>query len=118
VVFSDLVGALEMDTVGQADIVGTRWYQPIVNSVMTKVALLGDAFFLVKGDCIIRTGVNAGLASSALLIVHYHDAVISFDNRLFQADIDTGGLVTVLTHIDTEDEVESTTHHLWAVSRY
>ena len=104
-----------MDAVCQTNIVGTRWDEPLIDPVVTEVALLGYAFALVKGYCVIGTCVDAGLASGALLIVHYHDTVISFDNCLFWAGIDTRGLVAVLTHVNTEDEVGSTTHHLGTI---
>lgn len=112
---SALIRVFEMDTVGQTDVVGTRRYQPIVNSVMTEVALLGYVSIRVKGDGVIGTCLYTRPASSTFLIVHHHNTVISFDNCLIRARINTRRLITVSTHTNVKGKIQSAVNHLGTV---
>ena len=52
-----------MDTVGEADIVGTGRVETVIDPVVAEVTLLGDSVISVKPDCIIRTCLYAGAAT-------------------------------------------------------
>ena len=57
-----------MDTMRQAYIIRTSRDKPLVYPVITQVALLGDAFFVVKGDGIVGAYIDADLPSGTWLL--------------------------------------------------
>src|SRR4030043_981622 len=61
--FLNLDGFTEIDTVGEANIIGTGRIEPVHNPVVTEIALLSYSAFFIKRDCMIRTGLYATTAA-------------------------------------------------------
>jgi hypothetical protein len=83
--------------------------------MMAKVALLGDTFIIVKVNGIIGASLDAGLTTGAQLIIQDHDAIGSFDNRLFGTDVGTWRFIAVSAQIDSENIIELSIDHLGPV---
>ena len=91
-----------MYAVRQTHIIGTGRDQAMVHPVMAEVALLRDTAILVVGNVVIGTFLDAGLTPGAELVVHDDNAVISFVNSLFRADIGTRRFIAVPAQVDLE----------------
>ena len=107
----------KMNAMCQADIVSTGRNQSVIHSMMAKVAFLGDTFIVVKVNGIIWARLDAFLTAGAQFIIHDHDAVGSFGNRLFGADVDTWRFITMLTHVDAIRKSRNPTDHFGTVFR-
>jgi len=94
-----------MDAVRQADIVGTGRDKALIYPVMAQVAFVGDVLVRVEGDGIVRAGVNTGLAPGAQIVIHDDDAVIALADRLFRADIGTGGIIAMPAEVHLEHKL-------------
>ena len=86
---------IKMDAMRQADIVGAGRDKTLIYPVVAQVAFVGDVSVMVECDGIVRAGVDTGLAPGAQIVIHDDDAVSALADRLFRADIGTGGIVTV-----------------------
>jgi len=91
---------IKMDTVRQANIIGTGRDQPLIHPVMAKVALLRDIFFIIKSDGVIGTFWNAGLTPGAKIVIHDDQAVISFADGCFRAGLGAGRRIAVSAQVD------------------
>ena len=91
----------------RANIISTGGYEPVLNPVMAKVALLGDTFTVVEINGIIRAGFETGLTTATLGIIHHDDTVGPLANCLFRADIDTGRFITVPAQFDTVNKIQT-----------
>jgi len=116
VLFRDLVlnlpGLAEVDAMAQTHIVCAGRIKPPVHTVMAEVAFAGTPSFLIKCDDPIGAGDKAGLTAGAQFTFKDHDSVIPFPDCLDRASLDTGWLVTMPTHIDSEKEVRRSVNHL------
>lgn len=54
-----------MNTMRRTDIVGTGRDKPLVYAMVAEVTFVGDVPIIIKGNGIIRTGVDARLATGA-----------------------------------------------------
>jgi len=89
----------------QAYIIRTSRDKPLVYPVMTQVALLCDAFIVVKGDGIVGAYIDAGLTSGTQIEIHDDNAVLSFADGFFRTGLDTGRFVAVAAQIDLKDKI-------------
>ena len=106
-----------MNAMCQADIISACRNQTPVHSMMAKVALLGDTFIIVKVNGIIGASLDACLATGAQFIIHDDDAIGSFGNRLFGADVGTWRFIAVLAHVDAIRKSRRPTDNFGAVFR-
>jgi hypothetical protein len=79
--------------------------------MMTKVALLGDTFLVVKVNGIIGANLDTCLATRTRLIIHNHDTIGSFANRLFGTGANAGRFIAVSAQIDLENKIELSVDH-------
>jgi hypothetical protein len=94
-----------MNAMSQTDIVGACGDKSLIHPVMTEIALLGDAFVLIKHNGIIRACIHAGLAPGAQIVIHDDNIVLSFDDGFFRTGLNAGGIVTVPTHVDLKNQI-------------
>lgn len=99
----------------QADIVSTGRDKPLIDPVMTEVALVGDVLAVVIGDGIVGAFGNAGLAAGAAVGIQDHDAVIALADRIIRASVCAGRIVAVAAQAHLEPEVQLTIHQPGAV---
>lgn len=59
----NLGGIAEVDAVGEADVIGAGRIEPVYHPVVTKVALLNFPGHLVKGNGMVRTGLDTTTAT-------------------------------------------------------
>ena len=106
-----------MDTMGQTHVICAGGNQPLINSMVTQIAFLGDAFVIVKDNGIVGARSHTGLAAGALIIGQNHDAVGSPDNRLIGACVYAGRLSAMSAQIDPENKIEFFIDHHGSVFR-
>jgi hypothetical protein len=111
----NLFSVSEIDTMGQANVVGTGRYQSIVHPVMTEIALPGDNPVMIKGDSIIGTGLYTFLTSRTSIIIHHHNSVFSFGNGLLKARFRAGRIITVPAYIHLINKMRFPLYHSGAV---
>jgi hypothetical protein len=90
----------------RTDIIRTGGNEAAFNPVMTKIALLGNAFIIVKFNGIVRTRRYTGLTTVTQIIIHDHHTVGSLGNRLFGAGVGAGWFIAVSAQIDPENKIE------------
>jgi hypothetical protein len=71
---------------------------------MAQVAFLRHTALRIIGNGVIGTFLQAGLAAGASLVVHDDNAVISFANSRFRADIGARRIIAVPAQVDPECE--------------
>jgi hypothetical protein len=84
-----------MDAMRQADVVGAGRDKSLIYAVVTKVTFVGNILGIVKRDGIVGASVDTGLTTGAQFVVHENNAVIALVDRLFRADIRTGGIIAM-----------------------
>ena len=94
-----------MDAMSQTDIVGACGNKSLIHPVMTEVALLGNAFVLVKPNGIVRACIHAGLAPGAQIVIHDNNFVLSFDDGFFRTGLNAGGIITVPAQVDLKNQI-------------
>jgi hypothetical protein len=107
-----------MNAMAEADIIGTGWEQPLINTVATKVALLSDTPLLVETDGIVGANIQAGPAPAAFPFIEDHDAVFSSGNGLYRAGFRARGIITVFAHGHTKDHIQLSINLLGPVFPY
>jgi hypothetical protein len=104
-----------MNTVRQANVVGTGRYETAIHPVVTQVTLAGDRCVCIKIDGVIRTGLLAGQASGATVFIQNHDAVRTLDDGAFRTGPGAGWLVAVATEVDPVLKLKGVPDHLGSV---
>ncbi len=69
----DFFWITKMDTVGQADIIGTGRIEALLHPVIAEIAFDGNIPLLVKPDCIVRTRLQTGSAAGARVSINQDD---------------------------------------------
>jgi len=94
-----------MDAMGQADIVGACGDKSLIHPVMTEVALLGNAFVLIKQNGIVRAGIHAGPTPGAQIVIHDDNVVLSFGDGFFRTGLRTWRIITVPAYVDLKNQI-------------
>jgi hypothetical protein len=89
-----------MDAMRQANIIRTRRDKPLLYPVMAQVALLRDASGFIKGNGVVRAGIDAGPAPGTQIVIHDDQTVLPFADGLFRTGFDTRGVVAVSAQVD------------------
>ena len=101
----------KVDTMAKTDIVSARRDKPVIHPVTAQVAFLGYALIGIKGNGVIRTSLNTGLATGAFLFIQKNNTVLSLFNGFFRARLHTLGVITVPAHVNLEDKIQRAVHH-------
>ena len=94
-----------MDAMGQTDIVGACGDESLIHPVMTEVALLGNAFVLIKQNGIVRACIHAGLTPGTQIVIHDDNIVLSFGDGVFRTSLRTWRIITVPAHVDLKNQI-------------
>jgi hypothetical protein len=105
----------EINTVRQTDVIGAGRDQSVIDPMMAQVALLSDAFMMVKVNGIIRARFNTCLTAGAQVIIHDHDTIGSFADGFLWAGFGTGWIIAVPALIDPVNEIEQPVDHMGTV---
>ena len=89
-------------TVRQANIIRASRHKPLVYSVMTQVALLGDAFCFIISNGVVRAGIDAGPAPGTQIVIQDDQAVLPFTDGRFRTGLNTRGGVAVSAKVDAK----------------
>jgi hypothetical protein len=95
-----------------------KYIQCVVHPMVTKVALLGDAFMVVKVNGVIGAHFYTQLTSGAQVIIHHHNAIGPFANGFIGTGIGAGRIIAVLAYVYAIRKKESFINHFWAVFAY
>jgi hypothetical protein len=96
---------LQVDTVGQAHIVGAGREKAPVHSVVTEVAFPGDGMVAVKGNGIVGTCLDTQSAAAAPGLIQQDNIILPLGNGRFRAGFRTGWVVTVAADMNMIKEV-------------
>ena len=95
----------------QTNIVSAGGNKPLVNPVMAEIAFLCNTDFIVKGYGIVRACIDAGLASSAQIVIHDDNIVLSLADGLFWTSFGTRGIVAVPANVDVIAKIQFAVYH-------
>jgi hypothetical protein len=91
-----------MDAMRQANIIRASRHKPLVYSVMTQVALLGDAFCFIISNGVVRACIDAGPAPGTQIVIQDDQAVLPFTDGRFRTGLNTRGGVAVSAKVDAK----------------
>jgi len=106
----------EIDTVGEADIIGTGRIEALINPVMAEIALGHGLVFIVKANGMVRTFIDAKLTPGAFLVVKDDDPIFPFHYGFYWTGLRAERLLAVLADVQTPNEIELPVHQFRAIA--